>query len=97
MADVRPTQCPNCGEPAIFDARTSVIICEKEDAEFKVTKQGGAKVKKTGVLDDHEKRLAALEQKKPTDINSGFAPEPDPDEIHPSNGDDETDEEIFPE
>lgn len=99
MSDVRPTNCPYCSEPAIFDERKSVILCEHCDVEYKVTKQGGAKVKKTGIFDDHENRLQALEQRSP--VAAAAQPggneeldDPEDTEDPKENG---GDEEIFPE
>lgn len=96
MSDVRPTDCPYCSKPAIFDERKNIIICEHCDAEYKVTKRGGAKVKKTGLFDDHENRLQALEQRSPI----AAAAEPsdngeldDTEDPKENDGDDE----IFPE
>lgn len=50
--------CPNCGRRAERDGKT--INCEDCDAEFTI-EAGAAKPKSLGRLDDHEKRLAALE------------------------------------
>lgn len=96
MAKVRPTTCPYCGSPAIFDSIKEVIICEPCDAEYKITSQGGAKVKKIGVLDDHEDRISALEKTEtaPTPEN-GQGPEDieDPEGV----ADNDNGKEIFPE
>lgn len=98
MSKVRPTQCPYCQSPAIFDENNATIICEPCGAEYVITKSGGAKVKKMGVMDDHENRIAALEQSRtaPTP-EDGLDPDPpeDPEETDGDNVDD--DKEIFPE
>jgi len=50
--------CPNCGKPAIKEGNK--ITCEECDAVFRVT-QDGARLEKTGVIKDHERRIAQLE------------------------------------
>lgn len=91
MSKVRPTNCPYCQSPAIFDEEKQIIICEKCDAEYKVTKEGGAKVKKIGVLDDLQNRVSALEAAAG---RSTAAAEPEPED---QDQDDKEDEDIFPE
>ena len=62
MTEEKPevAYCPSCGEPAIKEGNK--ITCEKCDAVFRVTTEG-PKLEKTGVLDDHERRLTELEGK----------------------------------
>lgn len=69
--------CPNCGEPAIKEGNR--ITCEKCDAVFRVT-ENGARIEKTGVLDDHERRLAELEAKVRPQTESESKPKDDEDE-----------------
>lgn len=97
MAKVRPTTCPYCGSPAIFDSGKEVIICEPCDVEYKIMPQGGAKVKKMGVLDDHEDRISALEKTRtaPTPADGPDPEDPEDLEGPPDNNDDG--KEIFPE
>ena len=52
--------CPNCGKPALRSG--DEITCEYCDAEFVITKKQETQVKQFGKIDDHEKRLQALEQ-----------------------------------
>ena len=60
MSEAKAISCPNCGKPAM---RTGdEITCEHCDAEFVITKKQETQVKGIGRIDDHEKRLQALEQ-----------------------------------
>ena len=54
-------QCPNCQGPAIKEGNK--ITCEPCDATFTITKTGGARVKETGKIEDHETRLKKVEDK----------------------------------
>lgn len=92
MSKVRPTNCPYCQSPAVFDEDKQIIICEKCDAEYKVTKEGGAKVKKIGVLDDLQNRVSALEAA----AGRSMAADTEPD-THPDDIDENDEDEIFPE
>jgi len=51
--------CPNCQQPAIREGNE--ITCEHCDATFKITKTGGAKVKKLGEIEEIKNRLDRLE------------------------------------
>lgn len=95
MSKVRPTKCPYCQADAIFDEDKKIIICELCDAEYKVTKEGGAKVKKLGVLDDLQNRVSALEAAAGK-TTADESPEPT-DESDNEDSNETTDEEIFPE
>lgn len=55
----KATSCPNCQQPAIRSGNE--ITCEACDAVFMVTKKQGAKVKELGPIEDHERRIQALE------------------------------------
>jgi len=63
MSEEKPKAafCPNCQQPAIREGNE--VICLKCDATFKITKTGGAKVKKIGEIEEIKNRLAALEAK----------------------------------
>lgn len=89
MPGPKPIACPMCSKPAMLDGKT--INCEHCDAIYTIIKEGGAKVKKVGVWEDHEERLQALE-------SSETAPE-EQEELEPSPAPEqpEEDEEIFPE
>ncbi len=65
--------CPNCQQVAPIINET--IVCETCDAEFKITKKDGARVKKTGRFKSIEKRL--------DDIEAHFPDEPEPDTPEP--------------
>jgi len=78
--------CPNCMQPAIRAGNE--ITCEHCDAIFTITKKEGAKVKQLGPLEDHERRIRALEGKnkpKEPEIEQG------------GNNQDQDDESILPE
>ncbi|MBW8003338.1 MAG: hypothetical protein FVQ80_15215 [Planctomycetes bacterium] len=77
------TFCPNCQQPAI--RKGSEITCESCDAVFTVTKKDGPRVKEVGPIDDHEKRLQAVEEKV-------FGDEPDQPENPDSTNDEVQDE-----
>jgi hypothetical protein len=77
----KATNCPNCLKPAIRAGNE--ITCEACDAVFIVTKKQGAKVKELGPIEDHEERIAALEQyHKPQEPKPAAEPKTDdePDE-----------------
>jgi len=65
--------CPSCQQPAIREGND--IICENCDATFKITKTGGAKVKKLGEIEEIKNRLDLIEARFP-----GQEPEEDQDE-----------------
>lgn len=52
--------CPSCGLPAIQEGNK--ITCAPCDTIFRITKEG-AKVEKTGMFENHERRLSELEAK----------------------------------
>lgn len=85
----KPAYCPNCSSPAVKTGNT--IICEKCDAVFTITKQG-TKVKSIGSIEDHENRLAALEQK--TGLKQETAPEPEPSPVQESEEVEEVEDEL---
>lgn len=59
--------CPNCQKVAKKTGERE-ITCEACDAVYVFTKQGAARVKKAGPIEDHESRITALEAKsKPGD------------------------------
>lgn len=60
MPETKAISCPNCGKPAMRTGND--ITCESCDAEFVITKKQETQVKGIGRIDDHEKRLQALEQ-----------------------------------
>ena len=66
MSETKAISCPNCGKPAIRTGNE--IACEHCDAEFVITKKQDTQLKGMGRLDDHEKRLKALEQTEPQKI-----------------------------
>jgi len=73
----KPVHCPNCNQPAIRQG--DEIICELCDAVFKVTKTDGARVKKTGTLEDIQTRLEKVESEVfPSDPEPGQEPESEP-------------------
>lgn len=61
MSEEKPQAivCPNCQQLAIRTGNE--IACENCDAIFTITKKQGAKVKQLGPIEDHEKRISALE------------------------------------
>lgn len=71
----KPAFCPNCSKPALKTGNE--IVCENCDAVFTITKTG-AKVKSIGPIEDHEDRIAALEQKTGIIQEPAPAPEPTP-------------------
>jgi len=52
--------CPNCNGPALKSGNE--ITCEKCDGVFTISR-AGVKVKSIGSIQDHENRIAALEEK----------------------------------
>lgn len=68
--------CPNCQKPALQTGNE--ITCEGCDAVFVVTQKQGAKVKELGPIDDHEQRIAALEQFHKTPQEPKIEPEQEP-------------------
>jgi uncharacterized C2H2 Zn-finger protein len=75
--DEKLTLCPNCERRAVLNGENE-IVCEKCDTVFKLTKQQGAKVRKTGVLYEIEERLKKCETKLfPEDNEPDEPDEPD--------------------
>lgn len=71
--------CPNCLSPALRTGNE--ITCEICDAVFTITKKQGAKVKTLGPIDDHERRISALEGKQgPQEPEPKSTQEPEPEE-----------------
>lgn len=72
--------CPNCLAPAVKEGNE--ITCETCDAVFVITKKEGAKVKKVGLIDDHEKRISRLESiipdQEPVKPDEPVEPEEEP-------------------
>ena len=60
-------KCPYCGNDAEIEGNK--ITCENCDAVYKITKEG-ARVQSQGRLDEHEKRIAALEDKIKPEIQA---------------------------
>ena len=60
MSETKAISCPNCGKPAMRTGNE--ITCESCDAEFVITKKQETQLKGSGKIEDHEKRLQALEQ-----------------------------------
>ena len=86
--------CPSCGDPAT-EAGAGKIFCEQCDTEFAVSQTKGAKAVKTGVLDDHNRRLTAIERVIFDKAKS--KPEPDPDSVPDDESeDDDQEEDILP-
>lgn len=87
MAKPKPIICPMCGKPALLDG--DKIACEQCDAIYKITKEGGARVQRTGVFDNHEQRIAVLEGAQTAPEEPGQTteqpedPDADEDEIFP--------------
>jgi len=69
--------CPNCGRRAVQE--NNIITCQFCDSEFEINKLQEAKVKTVGRLDDHERRLKALEEEhqKPVKEDKKERIEPD--------------------
>jgi len=75
--DKKQAFCPNCNRPVIREGNE--IVCESCDAVFKITKTDGARVKKTGTLEDIQNRLAKVESEIfPSDPEPEPGPEPEP-------------------
>ena len=66
--------CPNCNQPALRQGNE--IICELCDAVFKITKTDGARVKKTGAIEEIHSRLDKVE--KELFKTESDEPEPEP-------------------
>lgn len=83
----KAVQCPSCQGPAIKEGNE--ITCEPCDATFTVTKTGAARVKDTGKIEDHEKRITELESRS-------YSEQP-PDRKGAGDGGDVSEESIIPE
>jgi len=89
--------CPNCQGENVQPLKTGKILCQDCDTVFNIEKDG-AKVEKTDVLSEHDKRISALEAKQPADKPvgpEGDEPEPQPAAQGPDQ-DETPDDNLYP-
>ncbi|RKY11467.1 MAG: hypothetical protein DRP65_04190 [Planctomycetota bacterium] len=78
--------CPNCGTESIKEGKR--ITCEKCDAVF-VVKKDGSHIESLGRLEDHERRLRALEGKGQNEEQPAESLDQDEDQPTEPTGQDE--------
>jgi len=97
MGKKTEVMCPNCGAQAVRMEKdgTVLVCCEKEDAVFAVTRTG-AKLRRTGALEELDKRVSALEREsgRTTTPAAGDAGVPDETTVEPAAADEDDDEDV---